>query len=397
MTRVMRNQMCIPAIVVGLICCLGLSSCEQKAATPPSMPPPNVEVVPVIQQDVPVTGTWVASLEGYTNAQIQPQVSGYIVRQNYREGAAVQKNQVLFEIDPRPFQAALDQAKGQLAQAKGQLAQAEAQVALTRINVKRDTPLAQARAIAQSQLDNDVQAEKTGSAAVETAKAAIQTNEANVAAAELNLGFTQVRSLIDGIAGIAAVQLGNLVSPTTVLTTVSQVNPIKANFPISEQEYLQVAGRVAGQHDWLRSTASVPLHLTLADGTEYPQTGRIAFADRQVDPQTGTIRIIGTFPNNRNLLRPGQFGRVSALTTVQRGVLLVPQRCVSELQGRYQVAVVNGNNQVDIRNVSVGQRVGSLWVIKDGVKPGERVISEGISKVGPGAKVNPKAETAPKS
>ncbi|MCU1294218.1 MAG: efflux transporter, family, subunit [Bryobacterales bacterium] len=369
------------------------SSCTQKAAVPPP-PPTEVGVTRVIQKDVPVYGDWVATLDGYVNAQIQPQVSGYLIKQNYKEGSLVHKGDVLFEIDPRPFQAILDQVKGQIAQAKGQLAQAEAQLALAEINVKRDTPLAAAHAIAQSQLDNDVQSRAQAQAAVQTNRAAIQAAEASAEQAELNLGFTRVRSLLDGIAGIATTQMGNLVSQTTVLTSVSQVNPIKAYFPISESEYLQVADRLkpGAGGDWLRNTNAVPLRLTLTNGNTYGQTGHIVFADRQVDPQTGTIRVAGAFANPGNVLRPGQFGRIRAETGFQRGALLVPQRAVTEFQGKYQLAIVRADSKVDVRDVKVGLRAGDMWIILSGVKAGDQVISEGTSKVRDGQTVSPKPD-----
>jgi RND family efflux transporter MFP subunit len=370
------------------------SSCTQKAAMPSSPPPTEVGVTTVIQKDVPVYGDWVATLDGYVNAQIQPQVSGYLIKQEYKEGSLVHKGDVLFEIDPRPFQAILDQVKGQIAQAKGQLAQAEAQLALAEINVKRDTPLAAAHAIAQSQLDNDIQSRAQGQAAVQTSRAAIQAAEASAEQAELNLGFTKVRSLLDGIAGLATTQIGNLVSQSTVLTSVSQVNPIKAYFPISESEYLQVSDRVkpGAGGDWLRNTNSVPLQLTLTNGSTYGQVGHIVFADRQVDPQTGTIKVAGAFANPGNVLRPGQFGRIRAETGFQKGALLVPQRAVTEFQGKYQLAVVGVNNKVDIRDVKVGLRTGDMWIIVSGVKLGDQVISEGTSKVRDGQMVVPKPD-----
>jgi membrane fusion protein (multidrug efflux system) len=354
-----------------------------------------VGVVTVEQRDMPVYGNWVASLDGFVNANIQPQVSGYLLRQEYREGSFVKKDQILFEIDPRPFQAALDQARGQLAQAKGQLAQSEAQLQLANINVNRDQPLAQARAIPQSQLDNEIQTREQGKATVESARAAIQSAEAAVETAELNLGFTKVRSLIDGIAGIATTQIGNLVGQTTVLTTVSQVNPIKVYFPISEQEYLSLSERMDGKApDLLRAASRVPLEMTLSNGSVYSRKGRIIFADRQVDPQTGTIRVVGEFSNPGNLLRPGQFARIRAMTGFHRGALLVPQRAVTEIQGRYQVAVVGADNKVAIRNVQAGDRVGAMWIIASGLAPNERVISEGTSRVRDGMVVNPQPDTS---
>jgi membrane fusion protein (multidrug efflux system) len=371
-----------------------IAGCRRSTGRPAGAPtPPEVLVTTVLQQDVPVTGEWVATLDGYVNAQIQPQVSGYLVRQNYREGSFVHEGEVLFEIDPRPFEATLAQAKGQLAQARGQLSQAKAQLDLARINVKRDTPLAKARAIAQSQLDTEIQAEKTAEANIETARAAIQTAEAAIQTAELNLGFTKVRALVDGIAGIAAVQIGNLVGPSTVLTTVSKVDPIKVYFPISEQEYLHVTGLAkSGSGDaWLRKAGAVSLQLVLADGTLYRHSGRIVFTDRQVDAQTGTIRVVGAFSNPGNILRPGQFGRIRAIKETRRGALLVPQRAVGHVQGQYQVAVVGDDNKVNIRQVTLGPRADTLWVIDKGLNPGERVITEGITKVSQGMTVVPKA------
>jgi len=348
--------------------------CQSKQAAPP--PPPDVVVVDVVQKDVPIYGEWVATLDGYVNAQIQPQVTGYLIKQNYKEGSIVRKGAVLFEIDPRPFQAVLDQAKAQLAQA-------EAQLGKTQLDVDRDTPLAKERAIAQSQLDNDIQANLA-------AKAAVKSGEAQVEQAELNLGFTHVTSLVDGIAGIAQVQIGNLVSPTTVLTSVSQVNPIKAYFPISEQEYLRLADRINAHTQQEVPTDAPPLELILADGSVYSEKGWILLTDRQVDVTTGSIRIVSAFPNLKNILRPGQFGRVRAATTTRQGALVIPQRAVTELQGTYQVAVVGSDNKVNIRLVKVGERVGTLWIIEDGLKPGERVVVEGVQKVRGGATVNPK-------
>jgi len=371
---------------------------------------PEVSVASVAQRDVPVMGDWVATLDGYVNAQIQPQVSGYLVKQNYQEGSFVRQGEVLFEIDPRPFQATLDQAKGALAQARGSLAQARgslaqatAQLELTQINVRRDTPLAKARAIAQSQLDSEMQAQKTAEANIltaqagtETAQAAIETAQAAIRNAELNLEFTKVHALVDGIAGIAAVQIGNLVGPSTVLTTVSRVDPIKVYFPITEQEYLHVSGlSTSGRGDgWLRRAVPTPLKLTLSDGSVYPHTGHVVFTDRQVDSQTGTIRIVAAFPNPGNILRPGQFGRVSAVKESMRGALVVPQRAVSNFQGQYQVAVVGADNRVSVRNVTVGPRVGSSWVIESGVAAGDRVITEGTAKAPDGALVSPKTAAA---
>ncbi len=391
----MMTSRVIAAAALSAAAFFSLEGCASKQASANvAPPPPEVLVTPVIQKDVPIYGDWVATLDGYVNANIQPQVSGYLIKQNYREGSLVHKGAILFEIDPRPFQAALDQAQAQVAQARGQLAQAEAQFELANINVNRDTPLAAARAIAQSQLDNDVQTRAQNQAQIKTAQANIQTYEAAVEQAQLNLGFTHVTSLIDGIAGIATTQIGNLVGPSTILTSISQVDPIKAYFPISEQEYLALAGRVGqgGSPDFLRADSPVPLQMTLSNQSIYPRQGRIVFADRQVNNQTGTIRIVGAFPNPGNVLRPGQFGRIRALTTLRKGALLVPQRAVSELQGNYQIAVVGPGNHIALTNVQVGDRVGEMWIINSGLQPGEQVVSEGLTKVRDGLLVNPKPD-----
>jgi RND family efflux transporter MFP subunit len=340
------------------------------------MAPPEVNVVAVEQKDVPIVSEWVATLDGYVNAQIQPQVTGYVVKQTYKEGSPVRRGDILFEIDPRPFQALVDQAQAQLAQA-------QAQMGKTQLDVERDTPLAKERAIAQSQMDNDVQANLAAQAAVQSAKAQVEQ-------AQLNLGFTHVTSLVDGIAGIAQIQLGNLVNTNTVLTSVSQVDPIKAYFPISEQEYLRLAERINSQSHMEVPKDAPVLDLILADGTIYPQKGRVLLTDRQVDINTGSIRIVSAFPNSRNILRPGQFGRVRASTYTRTGALLVPQRAVTELQGSYQVAVVGSDNKVSIRMVTVAERVGTQWILESGVKPGELVIVEGVQKVREGSPVNPK-------
>jgi RND family efflux transporter MFP subunit len=352
---------------------------SQNAASPP--PPAEVQVASVIQKDVPIYGEWVATLDGYVNAQIQPQVTGYLIKQSYKEGSFVRKGQVLFQIDPRPFQAVLDQAKAQLAQA-------EAQLGKTRLDVDRDTPLARERAIAQSQLDNDIQANLA-------AKAAVQAAEAQVEEAELNLDFTHVTSLVDGIAGIAQVQIGNLVNPTAALTSVSQVNPIKAYFPISEQEYMHYAPRINAHNQQEVPSDAPPFDLILADGTTYPHKGTLLLTDRQVDVTTGSIRLVCSFPNPNNILRPGQFGRVRAAGDVRNGALLVPQRSVTELQGSYQVSVVGTDDKVSTRPVKVGERVDAMWIIESGVKPGELVVVEGLQKVRDGSLVRVKQSSPP--
>ena len=376
----LRSHTGFSALSVAIL--LLLTACAKKQGAPQVVAPMPVTVATVERRDVALDGDWVATLDGFVNAQIQPQVSGYMIKQDYREGSVVQSGEVLFEIDPRPFQATLDQAEGQLAQARAQLGLAD-------INVMRDTPLAKARAIAQSQLDNDVQQQAAQIAAVRTA-------EANVEQAQLNLGFTKVRSLVTGIAGRAMTQVGNLVSQSTALTTVSQVNPIKVYFSISEQEYLGLSGRVmaGGKVDLLMSGNTIPLQLTLGDGNIYPYKGQIVFVDRQVNPQTGTIQIAGSFSNPQNLLRPGQFGRIKAETEVRHDALLIPQRAVNELQGSYQVAVVDSNNTVQIRNVALGPQLGSDLIITSGINPNERVVTEGVSKLKDGLRVSPQPATA---
>lgn len=362
-------------LLAGLALVAGCSKPAQGG--PPHFPPPDVTTTTVNQKDVPIYGEWVANLDGYTNAQIQPQVTGYLVRQDYKEGSVVRKGQVLFEIDARPFQAVLDQAQGQLAQAKAQLE-------LAQINVKRDTPLAEARAIARSQLDNDLQTLAADQATVKAQEAAVET-------AQLNLGFTKVRSLLNGIAGIAATQVGSLVKNDTVLTTVSQVEPIKVYFAIGEQEYLALSekARQGGAADLLHSASRVPIELMLSNGSVYPSKGYIVFVDRGVDTSTGTIRVAAAFPNPQNLLRPGQYGKVRAQTSLKKDALLVPQRAVTELQGSYNIAVVNADNKVHIQPVEVGPQIGNEWVITSGLKPGETVVVEGNGKLMDGMPVHP--------
>jgi membrane fusion protein (multidrug efflux system) len=339
--------------------------------------PPEVEVVAVTQQDVPLYTECISSLDGYVNAQIQPQVTGYLTKQSYTEGTTVHKGEVLFEIDPRPFEAALAQTQGQLAQAKAQLGKTE-------LDVARDTPLAKESAIPQAQLDNDIQAN-------EAAVAQVAAAEAQVEQARLSLSFTTVRSLIDGVAGMAKGQIGDLVGPSTILTTVSQVQPIKAYFAISEQEYLKLANRISAVTEGTkRAGGKRTLELTLSDGSLYPNKGWVVLADRQVDVKTGTIRMAGAFDNPGAILRPGMFGRVRAVTGVAKGALLVPQRSVVETQGSYSVVVVGPDNKASIRPVKTGERVGQMWVITDGVQPGEQVIAEGLQKAKEGTTVQPK-------
>jgi membrane fusion protein (multidrug efflux system) len=344
---------------------------DDKKTAPPT---PTVEVATVIQKDVPVYSEWVGSLDGSINAVIRPQVTGYLISQKYREGEHVKKGQVLFEIDPRTFQAALNQAKAQLSQQKARHDTAKA-------NLARIKPLAEKNAVSLKDLDDAIGSELSARAAVEAAQAVVED-------AQLNLGFTRIISPVDGIAGIAKTQLGNLVSPNMQeeLTSVSTVDPIKVYINISEQEYLKTveSGNRADQ---------MPLQLILADGSVYPHEGRFALADRQIDPTTGTLKVGALFPNKDNLLRPGQYGRIRAMITVKKGALLIPQRAITEMQGKYLVAVVGPENKIDIRPVQVAERIGSDWLVDKGLQPGEQVVAEGTQKVRAGMTVVPKPFT----
>jgi RND family efflux transporter MFP subunit len=353
--------------------------------------PTDVEVVQVEQKDVPIFGEWIGTLDGFTNADVRAEVTGYLMRQGYQEGAFVKKGQLLFEIDPRPFQAALDQAQGQLAQAKAQLATAEAVQVRTQLDVEKYTPLVKVQAASQQDLDNSVQNNLAAKASVENAKALIKTDEAAVETARINLDFTRLIAPIDGIAGQAQLQVGALVNlGSGPVTSVSTVDPIKVYFTVGEPQYLAWRKRYPTETTREAADKNLRLKLILADGSTYAHEGTFYFADRQVNESTGAIRIAGLFPNPANILRPGGYGKVRAVIRVQPDALLVPQRAVSELQGSYQVAVVDNENKVGIRTVTVGDRVGNEWIIADGVKPGERVIAEGVQKVRPGMRVNPK-------
>lgn len=346
----------------------GAAACRESrpAASAPAPPPPSAAFVEVQPERVELSGEWLATLDGNVNAQIRPQVSGYLVRRNYREGATVRKGEVLFEIDRRPFENAAAQARAKLAEAKAQLAKAERDLA-------RDKPLAEQRAIAQSQLDNDISAHDAAQAAVESAQSALST-------AQLNLGFTRVTSLIDGVAAIATAQIGDLVGPQTLLTTVSQLDPIKAYFPLTEREYLAISERLHGPGGPARLwQESGGLTLLLADGSTHPRHGTVLAIDREVDPKMGTIRVSASFPNPGNVLRPGQGARIRAQTSVLADALLVPQRAVSELQNGFQVRLIGPDNRVAVRSVSLGARVGSRWVVASGLKPHDRVVVDGSS------------------
>ena len=411
----------------------------------------QVEVVQVEQQDVPLYSEWIGTTEGMVNADVRAQVSGYLLRKDYTEGAFVKQGQLLFEIDPRPLQAALGQAQGDLAKSQGQLGQANAQLEQaqanlaqansqllqaqaqlsqseanqrkTQLDVNKYTPLAEKKAVTQQDLDNAVQTNQAAQAQVEASKAGIETAKAQVKAAtaavgtakaaiasaqaqvqasqaavktaELNLGFTRIVSPIDGIAGIAQAQVGDLVNPTSgIITTVSTVDPIKVYFTVGEQEYMAFINQYQTPAERNAALQNLELELFLADGAAYPQKGRFFVADRQVDQKTGAIRLGGTFANPGNTLRPGQYARVRAVTSTQKDALLVPQRAVTELQGTYRVAVVGSDNKVSIRPVTLGPQSGSMWIITDGLKSGETVVVMGTQKLTPGQVVSPKTYTS---
>jgi RND family efflux transporter MFP subunit len=375
-------------VVVGLI--IGAVRPKHVSGAP-SGGSPDVEVVQVEQKDVPVYGEWIGTLDGLVNADVRAQVTGYLQQQAYKEGAFVRKGDLLFQIDPRPFQAALDQAQGQLAQAKATLANAEAVQGRTQLDVNRYTPLAREQAASQQDLDNAVQNDLAAKATVATAKAQIQTDEAAVETAKINLDFTRLSSPIDGIAGEAQLQVGALVTPASgVVTSVSTVNPIKVFFTVSEPQYLNWRQRFPTESARLEADRKLHLQLILADGRTYEHEGTFDFADRQVNQSTGAIRIAGLFPNPENILRPGGYGKVRAVIRTQKDALMVPQRAVTELQGGYQVAVVDSEDKISIRTVTLGESIGSEWIIASGLKPGDRVVAEGIQKVRPGLRVNPR-------
>ncbi|HEY3037818.1 MAG TPA: efflux RND transporter periplasmic adaptor subunit [Pyrinomonadaceae bacterium] len=444
-----KHKLLISSIITGIVLILGALIVAGRSNKPAQAAPRplDVEVVQVRQEDVPVYSEWIGTTEGMVNADIKAQVTGYLLRQDYKEGSFVKKGQLLFEIDPRPFQAAVDQANGQVAQFQGQLeqansqvTQAEAQVAQansqllqsqaqvaqaqanqvkTQLDVNKYAPLAEQKAVTQQEYDNAVQANvvakaqvkateagvetaraqlraanaqiRTAKAAIATAKGQIENARATVRTAELNLGFTRIVSPIDGIAGIAQAQVGNLISTTSPpLTTVSTVDPIKVYFTLSEQEYLRFTKRNLIEARPGASVVQIELELILADGTIYPQKGSFFFADRQVDQKTGAIRMAGIFLNPGNILRPGQYGRVRAVTSTKTDALLIPQRSVSQLQGGYQVAVVGSDKKIEVRAIKVGDRTDTMWIVEDGLKAGETVVVEGTQRVKPGALVNPK-------
>jgi RND family efflux transporter MFP subunit len=423
----------ITVSAVGIILIVAVVMARDRKLAPKTAAPLEVDVVQVKQENVPLYSEWIGTTDGMVNADIRAQVSGYLLRRNYTEGAFVRQGQLLFEIDPRPLEAVLnqaradlsraeaqlgqavtqlDQAQAQLSQSNSQLLQAEANQRKTQLDVNKFTPLFAQKAVTQQDLDNAVQSNevakaqvdaarsqiKASAAAVGTAKAAIvaaqaqvKSSQAVVRTAELNLGFTRIVSPIDGIVGIATAQVGDLVNPTSgILTTVSTVDPIRVYFTVSEQEYLAYVKKNPTPAALAAAEQQLELQLFLADGTTYPHVGRFYIADRQVDSQTGAIRVAAVFPNSENILRPGQYARVRAATSVQENALLVPQRAVSQLQGLYRVAVIGSDNKVAIRNITPGPGVGQSLVVLAGLKEGETVLVDGTQKVQPGMTVKPR-------
>ena len=428
--------------MLAVILAVALAGCNQKSGAAAGPPPPVVKAASVTEQDVPISVEYVGTLVGYINAQIRARVSGHLMSQNYTEGSLVKAGDLLFQVDPRPFQAALDQAEAQLLQAESQLSQAKAQVGAsqaqveqalakvaqdeaqvkrseadqrrTELDVGRYTPLAQRGSVSQQELDNAVQNNLANIASVAAARASVQnsqanvsnsraslqksqadvkTQEANIAAAraalanaKLNLGYTRVISPISGVAGFRVANIGDYVGPNdqNPLTTVSQVDPIYAEFPVSEQRALTVLRRWAADPSEL---SKLEPELILADGTVYPQRGRAAALDRQVDVTSGTVLARAVFPNPGNLLRPGQYAKVRIVVEVKKSALLIPQRAVQDVQGVHQVAVIKPDETVDMRAVKVDARVGSLWIVAEGLRPGEQVVVEGGDRVRAGQKV----------
>jgi membrane fusion protein (multidrug efflux system) len=388
--------------VAGLLAALLVFFVTRSGAKPTAQSPPLpvVEVAPVEQRDVPVYGEWIGTLSGQVNADVKAQVTGYLLTRNYKEGSYVRKGQLLFEIDPRPFQAALDRAKGQLAQAEAQLVQDQAQLATAEANqlksqldVERYSPLAEANAVSKQDFDNATQTNlankaqvQAAQAAIAAAKAQIQAGQAAVETATINLSFTRIISPIDGIAGIAQAQVGDLVGAGSgTLTVVSTLDPIRDYFSVSEQEYLALQKQFSGS-----GAERWKLQLILGDGTTYPHEGEFYFADRQINQNTGAIQLAALFANPGNVLRPGQYGKVRAVLRIQRKGLLIPQAAVTEQQGSYLVAVVGSEGRVAMRPVQVGERTGAMWLIHDGLKPGERVVVEGQQNLRTGMPVQTK-------
>ncbi len=367
------------ALSTALLMAIVLAGCSRKP--PPAPPQPEVLVTEVKQQDVPIYNEYVGQLDASVNATIEARVQGYLISQNYKEGQLVKKGDVLFQIDRRPFEAALAQAKAAFLQADASAKQAE-------LNAQRATDLFQRKVSSEQERDNAVQ-----SAAAARAQAAAQ--QAAVEQAQLNLDYTTITAPVDGIAGLVRVQIGDLINANTVLTTVTKVDPMKAYFTVSEQRYAEYAKRYADPQQRATHEKELTFQLILADGSVYPHTGEMYAADNQVDVRTGSLRIAALFPNPGNILRPGQFARIRVLSEIRPNAILVPQRAVTELQGTYQVAVVGPDNKVHVTPVKMGRRIDRDWIVEEGLQPGQRIVVEGVQKAREGTTVNPKPWTPP--
>jgi len=356
------------SVVISLTALAISGGCSTKADKP-APPPPGVTVAAVLQKDVPLHQEWVGTMVGNVDADIRPKVEGFLLARLYTEGSYVEKGQAMFQLDKRQAQAGVEQATGNLERARAALAQAQ-------IDVRRYTPLVAERAVSQAELDKARSFERAAAAAVDAGQAVLDN-------AKLNLGWTTVASPIAGIAGVAKVAVGDLMTPTVVMTTVSSVNPIYVDINITEQDYLRFRREQSGK------SAGRNLELILGDGTVYPHRGQVLFLNREVDSRTGTIQVRGEFPNPGNILRPGQYARIQAVTELRRGALLIPQAAVSELQGIYQVGVISPDNKVTVKAVKLGPQIADTWVVESGLEPGDKVVVDGLQRVKSGMTVSP--------
>src|SRR3954468_23072955 len=377
--KAVSEKMRLVRIALGVCVAIGLAGCGKKA--PPAPPPPEVLVTEVKQKDTPIYNEYVGQLDASVNATIQSRVQGYLVSQNYREGQPVKKDDILFQIDHRPFEAALAQAKAAFLQADASAKQAES-------NAQRAADLFQRKVASEQERDNAVQSAAAARAQAEAQRAAVEQ-------AQLNLDYTTIIAPVDGIAGLVRVQVGDLISAGTTLTTVTKVDPIKAYFTVSEQRFSEYSRRYSDPQVRIAHEKELRFELILADGSTYPHTGEWFAADNQVDVRTGSLRVAALFPNPGNILRPGQFARIRVLSEVKPGALLVPQRAVTELQGTNQVAVVGPDNKVHIQPVKMGRRIDHEWIVEEGLKAGDKIVVEGVQKAREGGLVNPKPWTPP--